>query len=151
MDQPYTLLVENSDLESLGIYDTGESAIVIRNNTFRGMGIYEYGPVWLCGTTNAQITGNTFLGYGPGAIHASMGNCGDADTATIISDNDFSQWVQDGGEFEPDWHGQAPIWLGVRTSGITVSGCGDPKVVVYDETDRINTPEYDGRNFIEGL
>jgi hypothetical protein len=153
--------VENSDIvgdpalvhlfAGVEVWQSGESEIVIRNNTFHGVGIYEFGPIYLCGTANAQITGNTFVGSGPGAVHVGMGNCGEGDTGATISDNDFSGWVQDGGEFEPDWHGQAPIWLGVRTSGITVSGCGDPKVVVYDETDKINTPEYDGKNNIEGL
>ena len=47
--------------------------------------------------------------------------------------------------------GKAGIWLGNRTSGITVSGCGDPAVVVQDDTDDPATPAYDGENIIEGL
>jgi hypothetical protein len=151
--EPWSLLFENNDIlgQGLEIWENGESEIVIRDNVFHGIGTYQFGPIWTCGTRNAQITSNTFVGSGPGAIHVGMGTCGGDEGGMMITDNDFTGWTQDAGEFEPGWHGQAPIWLGSKTLGVTVSGCGDPKVVVYDESDKINTPEYDGNNNIEGL
>jgi hypothetical protein len=131
--------------------DNEKTLTTLRNNEVRNAGPHGIAAVEANGTQGMIIQGNRFVGSGPAAVYASFGTMGGTESGMQIVDNDFSGWVTDGGPYEPDWHGYAPVALGAHTRDVMVSGCGDPKVVVYDETDRINTPEYDGKNIIEGL
>lgn len=158
--EPNEIVVENSQVgladseqarTAFNIMDNEKTRVSLLSNEIRNTGHIGVAPVEANGTQGMTIQGNRFVGSGPAAVYVSMATSGGTESGMRIVDNDFSQWTTDGGTYEPDWHGYAAVALGARTSGVTVSGCGDPKVVVYDETDRINTPEYDGKNIIEGL
>jgi hypothetical protein len=151
VSEPSTIVLEGSDILMDPMVDTAgieiheppatKSQFTFTNNRIEG--INAISPlVYLRDTVGATLSNNIFAGSGRIALW--LGALKGEDSEMLVKDNSLEGWTTVEG-------GKAPIWLGDHTSGITVSGCGDPAVVVLDDTDDPVTPAYDGQNIIEGL
>jgi hypothetical protein len=131
------------DVAGIEIHEqaAAKSQFTFTNNRIEGVNAAS-ALVYTSGTRGVVMTGNTFAGSG--RIGLWLGVLRAEDSDMLVQDNNLEGWTTVEG-------GKAGIWLGNRTSGITVSGCGDPAVVVQDDTDDPATPAYDGENIIEGL
>ncbi len=160
--EPSTILFEHNtvvvdpvlDWAGVEIWDSSpvEDNLVVRNNRISVESPRWAGPILLCNTDNAVVSGNTLSGRGPAALWLGVfGDWGCNDSRAVVKGNNVQGWTVDGGLDEPDWHGAAAIWMGPTTSGNSIIGNGNLGDLVLDETDDPLTPEYDGANFLSGV
>jgi len=132
-----------------------KSNIVIRNNKISGDGSFLFGPIFTLGARSGTVIANNQIsGSGPAAMYLGAASWwGADDSGLMVKGNNVQGWKVDSGPCGSLCQGLplAPIWLGAKTSGITVVGSGNPRTTVFDETDDPATPKYDGANILVGV